>query len=423
LGKSKDTFLSVVINQIRSKEAKEFISNELEYHLKMAKNSWKEKGFNEINAEEKAVKQMGNPIKIGHELNKLHRTRIDWFMIILLVVTLALSFLPIFSLGYADEGPFLLNKVIFVILGAVTVIGMMIIDYRKLEKLGGLFYTIGVMILLLLIFIPSTFMNGQPFIKIGPLWIDSLMAIPFFFLAWASFFNKASLKIWHVGFLFLISLYLFLLIPSLSTTFIYMIMVFIMLWWSKLGKKNALFLAIVPICVACIVVLLFRTSIKEYQLARILGFINPEDYEGGAGYIYLRLKSIISDAGWLGATGTKEFIPSAHTDLVFASMIHNHGYLFAIILFLILLFFVVRMVVISFKVNDHFGKLLLVGGIALYGVQFIYNIGMVLGLLPITSISLPFISYGLMPTLFNAFIIGSVLSVYRRKDLISSRFS
>ena len=249
------------------------------------------------------------------------------------------------------------------------------------------------------------------------------MAVPFFFLAWTSFFNKASLKIWHVGLLFLFSLYLFLLIPSLSTTFIYMIMVFIMLWWSKLGKKKALFLTIVPICVVGIIVLLFRTSIKEYQLVRILGFLNPEDYEGGAGYIYIRLKSIISDAGWLGTTGTKEFIPSAHTDLVFASMIHNHGYLFAIILFLILSFFIVRMVVISFKVNDHFGKLLLVGGITLYGVQFIYNIGMVLGLLPITSMSLPFISYGLMPTLFNAFIIGSVLSVYRRKDLISSRFS
>ena len=345
------------------------------------------------------------------------------FRIILLVVTLALSFLPIFSLGYADEGPFFMNKVISVILGIATAIGMMMVDYRKIEKLGWVFYTIGVIILLMLIFIPNMFMNGQPFMKIGPLWIDSLMAVPFFFLAWTSFFNKASLKIWHVGLLFSFSLYLFLLIPSLSTTFIYMIMVFIMLWWSKLGKKKALFLTIVPICVVGIIVFLFRTSIKEYQLVRILGFLNPEDYEGGAGYIYIRLKSIISDAGWLGTTGTKEFIPSAHTDLVFASMIHNHGYLFAIILFLILSFFIVRMVVISFKVNDHFGKLLLVGGITLYGVQFIYNIGMVLGLLPITSMSLPFISYGLMPTLFNAFIIGSVLSVYRRKDLISSRFS
>ena len=135
----------------------------------MAKNRWMEKGFNEIDAEEKAVKQMGNPIKIGHELNKLHRTRIDWFMIILLVVTLALSFLPIFSLGYADEGPFLMNKVISVILGIATAIGMMMVDYRKIEKLGWVFYTIGVIILLMLVFIPNTFINGQPFMKIGPL--------------------------------------------------------------------------------------------------------------------------------------------------------------------------------------------------------------------------------------------------------------
>ncbi|WP_428910807.1 FtsW/RodA/SpoVE family cell cycle protein [Niallia sp. Krafla_26] len=423
MGKDKDTFLSEVLNQIRSKEAKKFVSSELEYHLKRSKNRWMEKGFNEFDAEEKAVKQLGNPIQIGHELNKLHRTRIDWFMVILLGVTLALSFLPIFALGYANDGPFLMNKIVFVILGAATVMGMMLIDYRKLEKLGWLFYTIGVMILFMLIFIPNIFINGQPFIQIGPLMIDSFMAVPFFFIAWTSFFNKAALKIWHFGLLFIFSLYLFLWIPSLSTTFIYMIMVFIMLWWSKIGRKKALMMTVVTICMAVIVGLLFRTSIKEYQLARILGFLNPENDENGAGYIYLRLKEIISEAGWFGISGNKEFIPSAHTDLVFASLIHSYGYGFAILLFLILSFIVIRMVVISYKVNDHYGKLLLVGGITLFGVQFIYNIGMVLGLLPITSISLPFISYGLMPTLFNAFIIGSVLSVYRRKDLISSRFS
>ena len=77
--------------------------------------------------------------------------------------------------------------------------------------------------------------------------------------------------------------------------------------------------------------------------------------------------------------------------------------------------------VISHEVNGSYGKLLLVGGMTLYVVQFIYNVGMILGLFPITSISLPFISYGLMPTLFNAFLMGVVLSVYRRKDLLTSR--
>ena len=72
---------------------------------------------------------------------------------------------------------------------------------------------------------------------------------------------------------------------------------------------------------------------------------------------------------------------------------------------------------ISYKINDRYGKLLLVGGVTLFVFHFIYNVGMILGLLPRVSISLPFISYGLVPTLFHAFIIGIVLSVYRRKDM------
>lgn len=72
---------------------------------------------------------------------------------------------------------------------------------------------------------------------------------------------------------------------------------------------------------------------------------------------------------------------------------------------------------ISYKINDRYGKLLLVGGLTLFVVQFLYNVGMILGLLPITAISLPFISYGLTPTVFHALIMGIVLSVYRRKDI------
>lgn len=72
---------------------------------------------------------------------------------------------------------------------------------------------------------------------------------------------------------------------------------------------------------------------------------------------------------------------------------------------------------IAYKINDGYGKLLLVGGVTLFVFHFVYNVGMILGILPRVSISLPFISYGLIPTLFHAFIMGIVLSVYRRKDI------
>ncbi|MCZ0874944.1 FtsW/RodA/SpoVE family cell cycle protein [Peribacillus sp. AS_2] len=424
--KRQDSFLKEVTNHIKSKEAKKFIATELEFHLEKSKNTWKEKGLNEIDAEDKAVEQMGSPIKIGQELNKLHRPRIDWLMVILLVTTMGLGFLPIVSLGNAgfmDVNHFLRNKVIFVILGAAVAFGMMMIDYRKLEKQGWLFYTIGVIILLIINFFSNTIINAAAFVRIGSITIESFMAVPFFFLSWTSFFNNSRLKVWYLGSLFLLSFYLFLTVASISTVFIYTIMVFVMLWWSKVDKKNALIITVVPICLSMIGGLFIWSSIEDYQKERLLGYLNPENYANGAGYTYLHLKELISTAGWFGTTENKEFIESAHTDLVFASLTYYYGYLFATILVFILSLFTARMIVISYKINNHYGKLLLVGGIALYVAQFIYNVGMTLGLFPITSISLPFISYGLMPTLFNAFLMGIVLSVYRRKDLTSNNFS
>ncbi|MED0971599.1 FtsW/RodA/SpoVE family cell cycle protein [Bacillus paramycoides] len=412
MNKKGERFLKEVTTHIKSKEAKSFVATELDFHLKQAKGMWIEKGLSEEVAEDKAVEQMGNPIKLGQELNKLHKPKVDWFLIVLLLAAMGLGFLPVLAFGYTND--VIMNKVIFAILGVVTAFGMMLIDYRKLERRGWLFYTIGVLILLMLYCFPNASIAGEPLIHIGPIAIDCLMAVPFFFLAWASFFNNSRIKVMHLVFLYLFSLCLFLIVSTLSTIFIYIMMVFVMLWWSKLGKKKALIITVVTICLFTLGGLF---AVKEYQLDRILGYINPEQDAGGAGFMYIRLKEVMSSAGWFGTSGDTKFIPAPDTDFVFASLTYYYGYFLALILVFILSLFVARLVVISYNINDRYGKLLLVGGMTLFVVQFIYNVGMILGLLPIASISLPFISYGLTPTLFHALLMGIVLSVYRRKDI------
>ncbi|HHQ8912041.1 TPA: FtsW/RodA/SpoVE family cell cycle protein [Bacillus cereus] len=413
MNKKGDRFVSEVTNHIKSKEAKSFVATELDFHLKQAKNTWIEKGLSEEVAENKAVEQMGSPIKLGQELNKLHKPKVDWFLLILLVAAMGLGFLPVLVFGYTND--VIMNKVIFVILGVITAIGMMLLDYRKLERMGWLFYTIGVVVLLILYCFPNASMIGEPLIKIGPIAVDCLMAVPFFFLAWASFFNNNRLKVIHLVVLYLFSLYLFLIVSTLSSIFIYITMVFVMLWWSKLGKKTALIITVVPICLFIIKVSVSWSS--GYHLDRFLGYLNPESDAGGAGFMYIRLKEVMSSAGWFGTYGDIKFIPAPDTDFVFASLTYYYGYWLALILVFVLSLFVARLIVISYKINDRYGKLLLVGGLTLFVFQFIYNVGMILGLLPLAAISLPFISYGLTPTVFHALIMGIVLSVYRRKGI------
>lgn len=406
MNKKGERFLKEVTNHIKSKEAKDLVATELDFHLKQTKNMWLEKGLSEEVAEDKVVEQMGSPIKLGRELNKLHKPKVDWFLLILLVAAMGLGFLPVITFGHAD---LLINKVIFLILGIATAVGIMLLDYRRLEKLGWLFYTIGILILLAIDCFPNVSVSGEALIKIGPLTIDCLMTMPFFFLAWASFFNNSRLKFMHLLVLYVFPLYLF---STMVPIFIYITMVFVMLWWSKLGKKTAWLITILPILPLIIRDLFSWSAVKEYRMARILGFLNPEHDQW-----YLHLKEAMSSAGWFGTYGNIKSIRAAHTDFVFASLTYYYGYVLALVLVLILSLFAVRIMTISYKINDGFGKLLLVGGVTLFVVHFICNVGMILGLLPRVSISLPFISYGLVPTLFHAFIMGIVLSVYRRKDM------
>lgn len=415
MNKKGERFLKEVTNHIKSKEAKDLVATELNFHLKQAKNMWMDKGLSEEVAEDKAVEQMGSPVKLGEELNKLYKPKVDWFLIGLLVAAMGLGFLPVIAFGYMND--LLMNKVISVVLGIATALGMMLIDYRKLERLGWLFYTIGVLILLMLYCFPHVSVAGEPLIKIGPIAIGRLMAMPFFFLAWASFFNNSRLKVAHLVVLYLFSLCLFLIGSAFSTIFIYIVMVFVMLWWSRLSKKKAAIITTVPICLFVFGVFFYWSSVKNYHWPTFLAYINPERDAGGAGFMYIRLKEVMSSAGWFGTSGDTKFIPAPDTDFVFASLTYYYGYWLALILVFVLSLFVARLIVISYKVNDRYGKLLLVGGLTLFVFQFIYNVGMILGLLPLAAISLPFISYGLTPTVFHALIMGIVLSVYRRKDM------
>ncbi|WP_442600350.1 FtsW/RodA/SpoVE family cell cycle protein [Neobacillus sp. D3-1R] len=414
-------FLNEVTQQIKSKEAKKFVADELKHHINEAQKTWTEKGLTDLEAEAKSIEQMGSPTKLGIQMNKLHRPKVDWWMVTLLGVVLLLGFLPLVALdqnGYLGTPIFMQNKVIIVILGALVAVGIMFIDYRKWQKRGWVFYGIGVSILLAIRFLPNQIINGIPRIDIGPLTIENLMAVPFFMLAWASFFNHARFKIWQFIVLFIFPVLLFLAIPSVTSVYIYTIMVGIMLYWSQFSRKTVISLLGVGIGSVLLMGIFLWNYLKEYQKVRWLSFLKPEDYSDTSGYLYLRIEEFLSKAGWFGATGRKEFIPDAHTDFVFVTFTYYYGWLLAAALVLVLALFALRIVLVTYNIKDSYGKLLLVGAVALYLAQLATNVAMILGIFPLVGISLPFMSYGIMPTLLNAVLIGVVLSVYRRKDLL-----
>lgn len=114
-------------------------------------------------------------------------------------------------------------------------------------------------------------------------------------------------------------------------------------------------------------------------------------------------------------------LPASTTDFVFISLSYTLGWAFAVMLGGTLLLLIFRMLIVVKTVRDGYGKLLVIGALSLFAFQVVLNLGMSFGLFPIMSVSLPFISYGNMQVLLNAGLIGLVLSVYRKKDLVRSK--
>ncbi|MFD0050936.1 FtsW/RodA/SpoVE family cell cycle protein [Actinomycetes bacterium NPDC127524] len=413
----KKTFISEVTVHIRSKEAKQYVSEELGFHVEEAKKDLLQKGMTENEAEEKAIKRMGSPADLGQQLNRVHRPKPDWYLLGLLFTVMCLGFLTMFIPGFLNTPRFILSKVIIVLIGAAAAFVLMKTDYRKWKRAGWLFYTVGVIFLAGIHFFYNTTINGKAYLKFGTITLESIMAMPFFYIAWASFMSNGRMRIWNFVPLFLVPVILYGCVPNISAVFIYSMMVFIMHWKSTFKKKTILAIWSAAAMLLAIVFAVSWHNVKDYQKTRLLGILHPSPES-------IHIKKLLTHAGWFGHSNSHDLLISEpYTNFVFVSFTYCYGWLFAAALVLILIMFPVRMAMMMSKVQDGYGKLLIAGAAAFFTVQFACHIGMAAGVFPMTEMSLPFISYGLAPTLLNAAVIGIVLSVYRKKDLVAARLS
>jgi rod shape determining protein RodA len=164
-------------------------------------------------------------------------------------------------------------------------------------------------------------------------------------------------------------------------------------------------------------------SLKDYQKQRILNFIDPERDTQGSGYQVLQSKIAIgavgfSGEGFLHGTQTQlKFLPEQHTDFIFSVVGEEFGFLGSLFLFTLFGVLIFRLVIIADVVDDEFASLTLVGIASLFAFQVFVNIGMTTGLMPVTGIPLPFLSYGGTALWTNLSLIGIALNISMRKKV------
>ena len=163
-------------------------------------------------------------------------------------------------------------------------------------------------------------------------------------------------------------------------------------------------------------------SLKDYQRARIMSFFAPWFDPHGISWNAIQSQIAIGSGRLIGRgflLGTQKrlgFLPNRHTDFVFSSIGEEFGLVGCLVLLGLFLWLLRRMLLAARQSDDSTGSLLCVGFAAIIGYQMFVNIGMLLGLLPITGIALPFLSYGGSSLLLNFIMVGLVLNVVSRPE-------
>jgi rod shape determining protein RodA len=161
--------------------------------------------------------------------------------------------------------------------------------------------------------------------------------------------------------------------------------------------------------------------IKDYQIARVTAFLDPQNDPQGSNYNRLQSEIAIGSGGLTGRGYLKgpqtnlDFVPEQHTDFIFTVVGEEFGFAGSMVLLFLFGVLIWRAFRIALLSKDPFGTYLAAGIGAMFAVQMFVNVGMTLGMMPITGIPLPFVSYGGSSLLTNGVAIGILMNVHMRR--------
>ncbi len=209
--------------------------------------------------------------------------------------------------------------------------------------------------------------------------------------------------------------------PDFGTAMVYVFFVGVMIFIAGLDVKYIWY----SVLAASISLPFIWFSFDQFQKDRLFNFRHPERDTMGTGYQALQSQIAIGSGKFFGKglyKGSQTqfgFLPEKQTDFIFAVVVEELGLIGGAILLLLYFIMMYRLIDIARKSRDLFGKLVVVGVFSMMFVHIVENIGMTMGLTPITGIPLPFMSYGGTFQLTNMVAIGLALSIGMKKDSLN----
>lgn len=351
---------------------------------------------------------------------------VHWPLVIAASGLVFIGTLFIYSAAYHDSGHYESKQMFWVCVCTVILFSLPFLSYRTFLSVSYLLYAISIAMLVAVLIFGKVRLGAQRWFAIGPLVIQpSEFAKIATVLALANFLGSNS-PVERKGRTALIAIGMvllpFLLIarqPDLGSAsmFIPLGIIALFLW----GVPYRVFIGLgVALLVAAP---LGWELLKEYQRKRILVFLNPKLDPLGAGYTAVQSKIAVGSGGLFGKgymAGTQsqlQFVPEHHTDFIFCVIAEEWGFAGALLVLALYGLLFRSAFQIMDGTTDVKAKFLITGFTSIIFAQVFINMGMTFGLVPITGITLPFISYGGSSLLATTVGLGLILSIYKERSI------
>ena len=369
------------------------------------------------------------------KMNLKNLKKVDILMFISILLITMFGILNIYLAKKVSTGGmiFPLKQSLFFVGAIILLYFVLAIDYSIIKAFTPIFYWTSIALLVLVLIIGSTINGAQGWIRLGPL---SFQPAELAKIATVMMMGKKledmdgeinNLKNFFVlAFYAVIPAGLIVIQPDMGMTMVLFFMVLGVFFIGGLDKR--IILGGLGALIVGIVLVWNSGLIQDYQKRRITSFRNPETDTSGSGYHLRQSLIAIGSGGFFGTldslandgTGgyASQYVPEIQTDFIFSQICQQWGTFGAICLLALYGLLISRMINIARTAKDLFGTILTTGMIAYFLFAIWQNIGMTIGLMPITGITLPLVSYGGSSLATTILSLGLVLNIgMRRKKL------
>ena len=352
---------------------------------------------------------------------------VRWGMLVAALLLSAVGLVTVNSASAELGIDYLPRQALWVGLGLVVFVISFSFDYQTLTKFSVIFYVASLILLTLVLILGKEAGGARSWLGFGGYRLQpsefSKIATALFLARYLASRTGSYLRNHEVvvaGLIVLAPMILVALEPDLGGAAMFVPMLVGMVWLAGVRWR---FVAVMAVIVLLAGGTMWFFVMQDYQKERVQTFVSPERDPLGAGYQLQQSKIAVGSGQFLGRgykQGTQSqlrFLPARHTDFIFSVLAEEWGFLGVALVLALYIVYILNGARVAGRARDRAGILLVVGLLSAFGFHVLYNTAMVVGLVPITGIPLPFLSYGGSFMLANFIATGLILGVDFRRHV------